>query len=127
MYDFSMTEEQHAIFDMARDFGATNIEPHAVAWNQAMEMPRECLQAAAELGLAAIYVPEEDGGSGLTRLDATLIFEALAMACPSVSSFMSIHNMVAWMISSFGHDAMKERYLPDLVKMKRIASYCLTS
>jgi len=126
MYDFSLTEEQQAIFDMAREFGATNIEPHAVAWDQAMEMPREMLQAAAELGLAAIYVPESDGGSGLTRLDATLIFEALAMACPSVSSFLSIHNMVAWMVSSFGDASMKARYLPELVTMQRIASYCLT-
>ena len=126
MYEFSLTEEQQAVFDMARDFGAAQIEPHAVAWDQAMEMPREMLQAAAELGLAAIYVPESDGGSGLTRLDATLVFEALAMACPSVSSFLSIHNMVAWMVASFGDDAMKTRYLPELITMQRIASYCLT-
>ena len=126
MYEFSLTEEQQAVFDMAREFGAARIEPHAVAWDQAMEMPRDMLQAAAELGLAAIYVPESDGGSGLTRLDATLVFEALAMACPSVSSFLSIHNMVAWMVSSFGDDAMKTRYLPELITMQRIASYCLT-
>ena len=126
MYEFSLTEEQQAVFDMAREFGATRIEPHAVAWDQAMEMPRDMLQAAAELGLAAIYVPESDGGSGLTRLDATLVFEALAMACPSVSSFLSIHNMVAWMVASFGDDAMKTRYLPELITMQRIASYCLT-
>ena len=126
MYEFSLTEEQQAVFDMARDFGAAQIEPHAVAWDQAMEMPREMLQAAAELGLAAIYVPESDGGSGLTRLDATLVFESLAMACPSVSSFLSIHNMVAWMVASFGDDAMKTRYLPELITMQRIASYCLT-
>ena len=126
MYEFSLTEEQQAIFGMAHEFGATNIEPHAVAWDQAMEMPREMLQAAAELGLAAIYVPESEGGSGLTRLDATLIFEALAMACPSVSSFLSIHNMVVWMVSSFGDASMKARYLPELVTMQRIASYCLT-
>ena len=126
MYEFSLTEEQQAVFDMAREFGAARIEPHAVAWDQAMEMPRDMLQAAAELGLAAIYVPESDGGSGLTRLDATLVFEALAMACPSVSSFLSIHNMVAWMVASFGDDAMKTRYLPELITMQRIASYCLT-
>ncbi len=77
-------------------------------------------------GLAAIYVPEADGGSGLTRLDATLVFEALSMACPSVASFLSIHNMCAWMIASYGSDEIKARLLPDLVTMNKIASYCLT-
>lgn len=124
--DFSLSEEQQAIFDMAYDFGQSAIAPHALAWDQNQEMPKEMLREAAALGLAAIYVPEEHGGSGLTRLDAALIFEALAMACPSVSSFLSIHNMVAWMVSSFGSDGLRTRYQHDLNTMTKIASYCLT-
>jgi len=124
--DFSLSEEQQAIFDMAKDFGQNAIAPHALEWDQNQQMPKDMLRDAAGLGLAAIYVPEEHGGSGLTRLDATLIFEALAMACPSVSSFLSIHNMVAWMVSGFGSDALRARYQHDLNTMTKIASYCLT-
>jgi len=124
--DFELNEEQQAIFNMAREFGAEQIAPFAARWEKDGGIPRDVLEAAAALGLAAIYVPEEDGGSGLTRLDATLVFEALSMACPSVASFLSIHNMCTWMISSYGSDDMKARLLPDLVTMKTIASYCLT-
>ena len=124
--DFALSEEQQAVLDMAIDFGAEAIAPHALAWDASENMPRETLEAAAALGLAAIYVPEEDGGSGLTRLDATLVFEGLAMACPSVSAFLSIHNMVAWMVSSFGSQTLKERHMADLCAMQKIASYCLT-
>ncbi|MGB2020928.1 MAG: acyl-CoA dehydrogenase family protein [Candidatus Puniceispirillaceae bacterium] len=124
--DFALSEEQQAVLDMAIDFGAEAIAPHALAWDASENMPRETLEAAAALGLAAIYVPEEDGGSGLTRLDATLVFEGLAMACPSISAFLSIHNMVAWMVSSFGSQTLKERHLADLCAMRKIASYCLT-
>jgi len=124
--DFSLSEEQQAIFDMAHDFGQTAIAPHALAWDEHQQMPKEVLREAAALGLAAIYVPEEHGGAGLTRLDAALVFEALAMACPSISSFLSIHNMVAWMVSSFGSDGLRERYQHDLNTMTKIASYCLT-
>ena len=124
--DFALSEEQQAVLDMAKDFGAEAIAPHALDWDASETMPREMLQAAAQLGLAAIYVPEEDGGSGLTRLDATLVFEGLAMACPSVSAFLSIHNMVTWMVSSFGSQTLKERHLADLCAMRKIASYCLT-
>ena len=124
--DFALSEEQQAVLDMAIDFGAEAIAPHALAWDVSENMPRETLEAAAALGLAAIYVPEEDGGSGLTRLDATLVFEGLAMACPSVSAFLSIHNMVTWMVSSFGSQTLKERHMADLCAMQKIASYCLT-
>ena len=124
--DFALSEEQQAVLDMAIDFGAEAIAPHALAWDASENMPRETLEAAAALGLAAIYVPEEDGGSGLTRLDATLVFEGLAMACPSVSAFLSIHNMVTWMVSSFGSQTLKERHMADLCAMQKIASYCLT-
>lgn len=124
--DFALSEEQQAVLDMAIDFGAEAIAPYALAWDASENMPRETLEAAAALGLAAIYVPEEDGGSGLTRLDATLVFEGLAMACPSVSAFLSIHNMVTWMVSSFGSQTLKERHMADLCAMQKIASYCLT-
>ena len=124
--DFVLSEEQQAIFDMAHDFADQMIAPHAVDWDQSEQMPKDVLREAAELGLAAIYVPEEHDGSGLSRLDATLIFEALAMACPSVSSFLSIHNMVAWMVSSFGDEELRQRYLADLCSMQKIGSYCLT-
>ena len=121
-----LSEEQSAVFEMARDFGAEKIAPFARDWERAGTIPREVLQEAAALGLAAIYVPEEKGGSGLTRLDATLVFEGLAMACPSVSAFLSIHNMCTWMIASFGDAALQAKWLPKLVTMETIASYCLT-
>ena len=124
--DFSLSEEQQAIFEMAHDFGQTAIAPYALEWDEKCEMPKEMLRQAAGLGLASIYVPEAHGGAGLTRLDATLIFEALAMSCPSVSSFLSIHNMVAWMVSSFGDDGLRDRFQADLNSMTKIASYCLT-
>ena len=84
------------------------------------------LKNSPALGFAGIYVPEEDGGSGLSRLDATLIFEALSMACPSVAAFLSIHNMCAWMVASQGSAELKAKWLPKLVSMESIASYCLT-
>ena len=124
--DFDLSEEQQAIFDMAHDFAEQMIAPHAVNWDQTEQMPKDMLRQSAELGLASIYVPEAHGGSGLSRLDATLVFEALAMGCPSVSSFLSIHNMVAWMVSCFGSDELRETYLADLCSMQKIGSYCLT-
>lgn len=124
--DFSLTEEQQAVFDMAREFGAEKIAPFAREWEKAGAIPREVLEEAASLGLAGIYVPEEMGGSGLTRLDAVMIFEALSISCPSVAAFLSIHNMCAWMIASAGSEAMREKWLPRLVSMETIASYCLT-
>ena len=124
--DFVLSEEQQSIFDMAHDFAEQMIAPHAVNWDQTEQMPKDVLRQSAELGLASIYVPEAHGGSGLSRLDATLVFEALAMGCPSVSSFLSIHNMVAWMVSSFGSDELRETYLADLCSRKKIGSYCLT-
>lgn len=124
--DFALSEEQQSVFDMARDFGQSAIAPHAIKWDQEMVMPKEVLREAASLGLASIYVPQDHGGSGLSRLDAVLVFEALALACPTISSFLSIHNMVAWMVSSFGDDSLRERYQEDLNSMAKIASYCLT-
>lgn len=124
--DFALSEEQQAVFDMARDFGATEIAPHARAWEEAGTIPRELWARAAALGLGGLYVSEEHGGSGLGRLDATLVFEALAMACPAVSAFLSIHNMCAAMIDRYGSAAMKARLLPGACRMETVLSYCLT-
>ncbi len=124
--DFALSEEQQAIFDMAHDFGQSEIAPHARDWEAAGTIPRGLWAKVAELGLGGVYVSEEYGGSGLTRLDATLVFEALAMACPSVGSFLSIHNMCGGMIDKFGSAEAKERFLPGLCSMEKVFSYCLT-
>ena len=124
--DFALTEEQQAIFDMARDFGQARIAPHARTWEADGTIPRDLWPEVAELGLGGIFVSEDHGGTGLTRLDGTLVFEALSMACPSVASFLSIHNMCGGMIDKFGSAEDKERWLPDLCAMRKIFSYCLT-
>ena len=124
--DFALSEEQQAIFEMANAFGQDEIAPHARAWEAAGSIPKALWGKVAELGLGGIYVREEFGGSGLSRLDATLVFEALAMACPSVASFLSIHNMVAAMIDKFGAPEMQAAWLPRLCSMETIGSYCLT-
>ncbi|MEZ5709146.1 MAG: acyl-CoA dehydrogenase family protein [Blastomonas sp.] len=126
MNQFALSEDQLAIQDMARKFTADNITPHAAEWDEKHVFPRDTIKAAAELGFASIYVSEESGGIGLGRLEAALIMEAMAYGCPATSAFISIHNMASWMIDSFGSQALKDRYLPDLVGMDRMASYCLT-
>ena len=123
---FSLTEDQLAIQEMASRFAADAIVPHAAGWDERHEFPRETIRAAAELGFAAIYVSEESGGIGLGRLEAALIFEALSYGCPTTSAFLSIHNMASWMIDQFGSAEVKARYLPGLVTMDLMASYCLT-
>ncbi|TYB90472.1 acyl-CoA dehydrogenase family protein [Oceaniovalibus sp. ACAM 378] len=124
--DFALTEEQVAIFDMARAFGAEHIAPHARAWEKAEIIPKDLWPRLAELGFGGLYVSDASGGSGLSRMDATLVFEALSMACPATAAFLSIHNMCAAMIDRFGSDALKSRYLADAVAMKTFFSYCLT-
>jgi len=124
--DFALSEEQLAIFEMARDFGAEHIAPHAQAWEEAGTIPRELWHKVAELGLGGLYVDEAHGGSGLSRLDGTLVFEALAMSCPSVAAFLSIHNMCGGMIDKFGSEEARARWLPDLCRMEKVFSYCLT-
>ena len=124
--DFALSEEQQAIFDMAHAFGQAHIAPQAQAWERAGTIPKELWGKVAELGLGGIYVSEEYGGSGLSRLDATLVFEALAMSCPAVGSFLSIHNMCGGMIDKFGSEATKAAWLPALTSMDKVFSYCLT-
>jgi alkylation response protein AidB-like acyl-CoA dehydrogenase len=126
MNQFDLTDDQREIQDLARRFTADRITPFAAEWDEKHIFPRDTIRAAAELGFAAIYVSEESGGIALGRLEAALIMEAMAYGCPSTSAFISIHNMAAWMIDRFGAPAVKEKYLPDLVTMERLASYCLT-
>ncbi|RVT84482.1 acyl-CoA dehydrogenase [Rhodobacteraceae bacterium CCMM004] len=124
--DFALGEEQTAIYDMARAFGAEHIAPHARQWEADGTIPRDLWPRAAELGFGGLYVGEDSGGVGLTRLDATLVFEALSMACPSVAAFLSIHNMCAAMLDRYGSEALKDRYLAPALSMETILSYCLT-
>jgi len=126
MSQFDLTEDQRSIQEMARRFTADAITPHAAEWDEKHIFPRDTIRAAAELGFGGIYVSEQSGGIGLGRLETALIMEAMAYGCPSTSAFISIHNMAAWMIDRFGSDAVKTKYLPDLVPMEKIASYCLT-
>jgi alkylation response protein AidB-like acyl-CoA dehydrogenase len=123
---FELSEEQSAIFDMAYAFGQDNIAPHAQAWEKQGTIPKGLWPEIAQLGLGGIYVSEDMGGSGLSRLDATLVFEALAMACPSVGSFLSIHNMCGGMIDKFGSDDLRAKWLPRMCSMDTVFSYCLT-
>lgn len=123
---FDLTDEQRQIQEMARAFTADAITPHAAEWDEKHIFPRDTIRAAAELGFGSIYVSEEAGGIGLGRLEAALIMEAMAYGCPSTSAFISIHNMAAWMIDRFGSASVKAKYLPSMVTMERIASYCLT-
>ncbi|MEZ5871295.1 MAG: isobutyryl-CoA dehydrogenase [Nitratireductor sp.] len=124
--DFALSEEHQAIYDMAHAFGMENIAPKAIEWDETGHFPIDVVRSVGELGLAGIYVREDVGGSGLGRLDATLIFEALAWSCPSIASFISIHNMCAWMIDTFGTEEQRQTWLPKMCTMETLSSYCLT-
>jgi alkylation response protein AidB-like acyl-CoA dehydrogenase len=126
MTAFELTAEQLAIRDMALGFAAEKLAPHAVRWDEEKHFPVDVLREAGELGMGGIYVREDVGGSGLSRLDAALIIEALATGCPSIAAYVSIHNMCAWMIDHFGSEAQRRRFLPKLCGMEHLASYCLT-
>ncbi|MGB3348327.1 MAG: isobutyryl-CoA dehydrogenase [Brucella anthropi] len=123
---YELNEDQLAIQDMARAFASDRVAPHALQWDRNKHFPVDILQETGPLGMGGIYVREDVGGSALKRLDAVLIFEALATACPSFSAFVSIHNMAAWMIDTFGNDEQRLRFLPKLTSMEWLASYCLT-
>ena len=124
--DFSLSEEQTAIAEMARAFGEEKIAPFARQWEVDGTIPRDLWIEAGELGLGAINASDSSGGSGLSRLDASLIFEALARSCPSVAAFLSIHNMCVWMLDNFGSDELKQRVFSDFVTMRKVLSYCLS-
>ena len=124
--DFALTQEQAAIFTMARAFAEDRLAPHAIEWDRTHTLPVDVLRASAKLGMAGAYVGAEYGGSNLSRLDTTLIFEGLSYGCPSIAAFLSIQNMCAWMIDKFGSPDQRAHWVPKLCTMETIVSYCLT-
>ncbi len=124
--DFSLSEEQRAIQDMALNFARERLAPNALDWDETCHFPVDVIRETAELGMATIYVPEDKGGSGLSRLDGAFIFEALSYGCPAIASYISIHNMVAWMVGRYASDAQIADWMPKLASMEWLASYCLT-
>ena len=124
--DFTLTDEQRQIREMVAEFGAERLAPHSRHWDESCEFPVDVLRELATLGLAGIYVSPQYGGSGMGRLEAAIVFEELARGDVSLAAFLSIHNMVTWMVDSFGSDAQRAEWLPALTSMDKIASYCLT-
>jgi alkylation response protein AidB-like acyl-CoA dehydrogenase len=123
---FALTDEQTALQETALTFAKERIAPYAAEWDEKSHFPVDVIRETAALGMAAIYVPTELGGSGLSRLDGALVMEALAYGCPSISAYLSIHNMVAWMVSKYGSDAQRSQWMPKLASMEWLSSYCLT-
>jgi alkylation response protein AidB-like acyl-CoA dehydrogenase len=124
--DFALTEDQRAVEDAARRFAQDRLAPFAAEWDEKSFFPVETMREAAALGFASIYVKSDVGGSEMSRLDAAIIMEELSAGCTSTAAFISIHNMASWMIDRYGSDAQRQRFLPSLVTMEKIASYCLT-
>lgn len=124
--DFALNEDQRLIQDMALRFAEAQLAPHAAEWDEKKHFPIDVIKSTAELGLLGIYTRENVGGSGLGRLDAALIFEALSSGCTSTAAFISIHNMCSWMIDSFASNELRQKYCPQLTSGEKIASYCLT-
>lgn len=121
-----LTGEQKAIQNMALDFAMAEMAPHAMKWDEEKIFPTDVLRELAQLGFAGVYVGEEYGGSGLSRLEAALVFEALSAGCTSTAAYLTIHNMASWMIDSFGNEDQRSKFLPPLMRMDMMASYCLT-
>ncbi|AXK80253.1 acyl-CoA dehydrogenase [Pseudolabrys taiwanensis] len=124
--DFDLTEEQHAFQATARGFARDEMMPYVRDWDENETFPEAALRKAAALGFGGIYVREDVGGSALNRLDAAIIFEELAQGCTSTAAYISIHNMVAWMIDAYGSEELRQKHLPKLCSMENFASYCLT-
>jgi len=123
---FTLNEDERAINDTAREFADEFLAPNAIEWDQQKHFPVDVLRKAAGLGMGGIYIREDVGGSGLTRVDSVRIFEQLATGDPSIAAYISIHNMVAWMIDTYGNDEQRQRWLPGLCAMDQLGSYCLT-
>ena len=123
---FTLDDDDKVIVDTARDFSDKRIAPRAREWDETHHFPKDVLREAAEMGMGAIYVSEDVGGSGMRRLDGVRIFEQLARGCPSVAAYLSIHNMCVWMIDEFGTEEQRQRWIPELASMEKFASYCLT-
>lgn len=126
MGTFTLTDDERAIVETARDFAQGQVAPQALEWDRDSHFPVEVLRASAKMGMGGIYVREDVGGSGLTRVDAVRIFEQIAMGCPAIAGYISIHNMVGWMVDQYGNDAQRRRWLPGLCSMQQLSSYCLT-
>lgn len=126
MIDFSLTEEQTAFVDLAKSFAENDIRPHALEWDEKKHFPIDVLSTAGNLGFGALYTRDDVGGTGLGRVDSVLIFEALAMGCPTISAYISIHNMCCWMIDRYGSEEQRQTWCPSLASFDKRASYCLT-
>ncbi len=124
--NYHFTEDEAAVKNIAEKFTAEKITPFAATWDEQQFFPRETISEAADLGFGAIYLSEANGGIGLGRVEAALIIEAMAYGCPSTAAFISIHNMASWMIEHFGTANLRKRFLPQLISMEHMASYCLT-
>src|SRR3981189_1052468 len=120
---FALNEDQVAVRDMAREFAAEKIAPHALRWDEEKHFPVDVMREAATRGMGGIYIKDAAGGSGMTRFDAALIFEALAQGCPTVSAFISIHNMASWMIDAFGNDTQRQKWLQRLCTLEPFARH----
>lgn len=124
--DFALTEEQIAFQDSARDFAASELAPRAAEWDEEETFPLEVIRRSGEMGFLGLYTPEAYGGLGLPRLDSAIIFEELAAGCTSTAAYLTIHNMVAWMIASLGSPELAQRWVPPMVSGELLGSYCLT-
>ena len=124
--DFAFNDDQGAIWDAAKSFADAELAPHSARWDEEHHFPVDVMRKAAELGFAALYVREDVGGSALSRLDATLVFEALSYGDVATAAYISIHNMASWMIDRYGAEPLRQRFLPRLATMQLIGSYCLT-
>src|SRR3954454_16473817 len=124
--DFELSEEQRAFQQAAREFAAHELAPYAADWDEQSHFPRETIAHAGELGFCVLYTSEDFGGLGLPRLDATLVFEELAAACPSTTAFLTIHNMVTWMVTTFAQPDVAAQWGPQLASGRKLGSYCLT-
>ncbi|WP_374660526.1 isobutyryl-CoA dehydrogenase [Phenylobacterium sp.] len=124
--DFTLSDDQRAIQDAARAFAEAELAPNSAIWDEEKHFPADVLRQAAEMGFAGIYIGEDVGGSALTRLDASIVFEALSYGDVATAAYLTIHNMASWMIDRFGTDDLRRKYLPRLTTMELIASYCLT-
>ncbi|MGY6455960.1 acyl-CoA dehydrogenase family protein [Vibrio parahaemolyticus] len=124
--DFELNEDQLAFAEVAKQFADQMLAPHAAEWDENHHFPKDVLRQAGELGFLSIYTPPEHGGLGLSRLDAAIIFEQLAMGCTATTAFMTIHNMATWMITSFAKTEVAQQFSADLISGEKLASYCLT-
>ncbi|HCG7551094.1 TPA: acyl-CoA dehydrogenase family protein [Vibrio parahaemolyticus] len=124
--DFELNEDQRAFADTAQQFSLERLAPMAAEWDEKQNFPKDVLREAGELGFLSLYTPEEHGGLGLSRLDASIVFEQLSMGCTSTTAFMTIHNMVSWMVTSFATEDVRAKYCPKLVTGEWLGSYCLT-